>query len=324
MIQVISALGILGGFGILFGALLAYASQKFAVETDPRTEALLSILPGANCGACGYPGCSGYAGAIVGGAATNLCPVGGAAVAEKVAAVMGATADTSSVRQVATVYCRGGKAECGTRFQYDGVQTCQAAQAIGGGDKLCSYGCLGYGDCFRSCPFDAISMDDNGLPVIDEAKCTGCRQCVLACPRDIIDMRPESALVQVRCLSQAKGKEVRATCSTGCIACGLCVKACPFDAIHVTDNLASIDYDKCRNCGLCVAKCPTKCIVGLLENRPKAVIGDDCIGCTICKKACPVGAISGELKARHKVDPEKCVSCELCVEKCPKKTITME
>lgn len=324
IIQITSALAILGGFGVIFGAILAYAAKKFAVETDPRVAEVLGILPGANCGACGYPGCAAYADAIVAGAATNLCPVGGALVAEQVAAVMGVVADTSGVRQVATVYCGGGKAECGTRFQYDGVQTCQAVQAIGGGDKLCTYGCLGYGDCFRVCQFGAIQMDANGLPVIDETKCTGCLQCVAACPRNIIDMRPETALVQVRCLSEAKGRDVRAICSVGCIACGLCVKACPFDAIHVNNNLASIDYDKCRNCGLCVAKCPTNAITGQLEGRPKAVIGDACIGCTICKKACPVGAISGEPKQKHVVDPEQCVSCSVCVEKCPTDAIHME
>ncbi len=324
LIMIAKAVGVLGGFGLLFGAVLAYASKKFAVEVDPRAEELLAILPGANCGGCGYPGCSGYADAILQGAPTNSCPVGGATVAEKIAAVMGVAVDTSAIRQVATVYCRGGKEECGKRFQYTGVQTCRAAQAVGGGDKLCTFGCLGYGDCLRACPFDAISMGDNGLPVIDEAKCTGCEQCVLACPRKITALRPVDALVQVRCLSEAKGKDVRAICSTGCIGCGLCMKACPFDAITLENNLARIDYSKCRKCGLCVTKCPTKAIVGQLEARPKAIIGDDCVGCSICKKACPVGAIEGELKAKHRVDHDKCVGCGLCAEKCPKHTINMQ
>ncbi|NLY53344.1 MAG: RnfABCDGE type electron transport complex subunit B [Firmicutes bacterium] len=319
-----SAVAVLGGFGLIFGAGLAFAAKKFVVEVDPKAEEILTALPGANCGACGFPGCSGYADAILQGAAIDRCPVGGASLVEKLAEIMGVEASASGARPVATVYCRGGEAECGKRWRYEGVETCEAAQTIGGGDKQCTYGCLGYGDCFRACPFDAINMNDNGLPVIDEEKCTGCEKCVVACPRGVIGMRPNTALVQVRCLSEDRGAAVRKICTTGCIGCGLCAKACPFDAITVENNLASIDYSKCRNCGLCVAKCPTKAIVGQLEGRPKACIGEDCIGCTICKKACPVDAISGELKSPHRVDPAKCVSCGLCVEKCPKNTITMQ
>lgn len=321
---IVTAVGALGGFGLVFGAGLAYASKKFAVETDPRVEAVMGVLPGANCGACGYPGCSGYADAVVNGAATNRCPVGGAELVTKLSAIMGVTASAAGERSVATVHCVGGKAECGTRFVYEGIKTCQAAQAIGGGDKSCTYGCLGYGDCAGVCPFGAITMGENNLPVIDEEKCTGCEKCVVTCPRSVIAMRPVSSRVQVRCKSQEKGAAVRKTCKTGCIACSLCVKACPFDAIKVENNLASIDYTKCRNCGLCVTKCPTKVIKGQLDNRPKAVIQDGCIGCTICKKVCPVEAISGELKSPHQVDPEKCVSCGVCATKCPKKVIKMQ
>lgn len=261
---IITAIGILGGFGLFFGAALAYAAQKFATESDPRVEELLAILPGANCGACGCPGCSGYAEAIVAGSLpTNLCPVGGPVLAEQIAAFMGVAPEVDTVRDVATVYCRGGKEECGKRFEYTGIATCEAVQALGGGDKLCNYGCLGYGDCMRACPFGAITMDDNNLPVIDEDKCTACKLCVAACPRHIIAMRPITGRVQVRCMSEEKGKQVRAICSTGCIGCGICVRVCPQEAITMENNLASIDYSKCNNCGLCATKCPTKAIVNL-------------------------------------------------------------
>ncbi len=322
MKMVLGAVGVLGGFGLVFGVGLAIAAKKFHVEQDPRLDLLLEVMPGANCGACGYAGCSAYAEAMLGDAAINLCPVGGAALVEKLGEIMGGNSEVAE-RQVATVYCRGGKEESGPRFRYSGLGTCQEAQQIGGGDKMCAYGCLGYGDCFRACPFDAITMNDNGLPVIDEEKCTGCEQCVAACPRSIISMRPAKSSVVIQCRSEAKGVEVRKSCKTGCIACRLCVKACPFDAITIKDNLAIIDHHKCRNCGLCIPVCPTKVISGQLEGRPKATINDDCIGCTICKKACPVGAITGELKQKHQVNQEECVSCGLCVEKCPKNAIEM-
>lgn len=317
-----SAVGVLGGFGLIFGGGLAFAAKKFHTEADPRLAAILEVLPGANCGGCGYPGCGGYADALLKDAPTNRCPVGGANLVGKLAEILGVAGEVGE-KQVATVYCKGGTAECAPRFRYSGVQTCQGAQMVGGGDKACTYGCLGYGDCLRKCPFGAITMDANGIPQIDEEKCTGCQQCVAVCPRQVIRMRPAKSRVSVRCMSQAKGVEVRKTCKTGCIACNLCVKACPFDAITVQNNLAIIDHSKCRNCGLCVAKCPTKAIEGQLEGRPKAVIGSGCIGCTICKKVCPVGAITGELKQVHQVQSEQCVGCGVCVEKCPKKVIEL-
>ena len=323
LLAFLAAVITLGGFGLLFGLGLAFASKKFAVPVDPRLEEIVTALPGANCGGCGYPGCVAYAEGILEGAELTLCPVGGAAVAARLAEIMGAGDVEVKEKLVATVYCQGDKEACGSRHQYAGVQTCSAAQAVGGGDKACSFGCLGYGDCAAVCPFDAITMSEDRLPIIDEEKCQSCEKCVAACPRNIIGMRPESNRVQVRCLSTDKGAVVRKICQIGCIGCGICARVCPFDAITVENNLATIDPAKCRNCGLCVPKCPTHAIYGDLEGRPKAVIGDGCVGCTLCKRVCPVGAIEGELKSPHKVIADKCVGCGACVEKCPQKVITL-
>jgi Na+-translocating ferredoxin:NAD+ oxidoreductase RNF subunit RnfB len=258
------AVAALAGAGLLMGIILAVASIRFHVEVDPRVEQVRAVLPGANCGACGLPGCDAAAEAIVRGAAPpGVCTAGGSAVAAAVAAVLGVVAGEGGVPPRTTVRCQGGRGKVKARFVYDGVDACHAAQITAGGPLACPYGCLGLGDCFRSCKFGAIVMGEDGLPHIDLDKCTRCGLCLAACPRKIIAFLPGNAPVAVLCVSRDRGKTVREICTVGCIACGACVKACQPKAITLADNLAVIDYSLCDGCGQCVAKCPTKCLVSL-------------------------------------------------------------
>ncbi len=252
----------LGIMGAVFGLALALAAKKFAIEQDPRQDRIAEVLPGANCGGCGYPGCAGLAAAIASGKApVDACPVGGFPTAVKVGAIMGVSAGEARERKVARVLCQGGAGNCGMRFVYQGLADCVAANATAGGPKACTYGCLGLGSCVAACRFDALRMGSDGLPIVDEEACTGCGVCVSACPRGIMQLAPESSRVAVLCKSHAKGAEVRRVCKVGCIGCGLCVRVCPTNAITIEDNLAAIDPAKCDACGKCVEKCPTKCIV---------------------------------------------------------------
>ncbi|WP_066504368.1 RnfABCDGE type electron transport complex subunit B [Abyssisolibacter fermentans] len=314
----------LGGLGLIFGAGLGIASKKFAVKVDPKVEAVRAALPGANCGACGYPGCDGYANAVAAGKApVNGCPVGGAAAAEKIAEIMGVNAG-AGVKMVARVLCNGTTCNAHEKFDYAGIEDCKAASMVAGGSKSCQYGCLGLGSCLDVCDFGAISIVD-GIAHIDKEKCTACGKCIKACPKAVIQLVPYDQKVVVDCNSKEFGKDVKSKCSTGCIGCQMCVKACPFDAMTFENKLAKIDYDKCKNCMVCAEKCPTGAIYALLEDRKKAEVQEDnCVGCTICAKNCPVGAIEGELKKPHKVDEEKCIGCGVCEQKCPKDAIIMK
>ena len=262
----------LGGMSLLFGAGLAFASQKFAIGTDPKEEQIRQVLPGVNCGACGYPGCDGFAAAVAAGQAPITgCTVGGSSVAQDIGLIMGLEAEETQ-RKVAKVLCAGDCDKATNKYHYDGIEDCVAASMLADGPKECSFGCLGLGTCVRACPFDDIYID-KGIAVVDEEKCTGCEICVAVCPKNIIEMIPVSSQVQVMCKSEDKGRDVRKYCTVGCIACKICERACEYDAIKVENNVARIDYDKCVNCMVCAEKCPTKSIYADFENRRPEFVG---------------------------------------------------
>lgn len=256
--------------GIIFGLILSVAKLKLKVEKDPRIEVLIELLPGANCGACGFPGCAGYARKIVEGEAEiNLCPAGGPEVINQIAGIMDVEAVEGGVSLKAYVHCQGGNAETTKRFIYEGPKECGAANNFMGGLRVCPYGCLGFGDCLNSCQFDAIYMNENDIPVIDFGKCTGCGNCVEACPRDIISLVPDNFSVYVRCKNKEKTPVMKKGCSVGCIGCKRCEKVCKENfednldvetAIKVDNFLATIDYEICTNCYKCAEVCPVPVI----------------------------------------------------------------
>lgn len=270
MIEILYPITVLGGLGLIFGTSLSLASKVFSVEINPKVEEVRKALPGANCGACGFPGCDGLANAIAEGKApVNACSVGGNPVAEVVAEIMGVN-PAESIREVATVLCQGDCSKAKDKYIYDGIGDCRAQNILAGGSKACSYGCLGCGTCKDVCEFDAIQIID-GIAVIDKDKCTSCKKCLSVCPKGIIELVPYDNEVVVKCKSNDPGKVVRGHCSIGCIGCQICVKNCPVDAFTFENYLAKINYEKCINCGICAEKCPTNAIFSSLEKSKAAI-----------------------------------------------------
>ena len=280
MIEILIAIGILGGLGLIFGLVLAAASKLFYVETDPRLDALNECLPGANCGGCGYAGCSAYAEAVLAAEAPiGACASGGNECAQAMSAIMGVQVGEMKPK-VAFVRCSGyrrvddsGKEQgAKKKAEYEGFKDCLAASKVGGnGPIACKYGCLGFGSCTKACKYDAIHIVD-GVAKVDENKCVGCMACTRVCPRGVITAVEYDKQVFIPCASHAKGAVTVRGCSQGCIGCGLCMKICPEKAISLDRNLAVIDYEKCVSCGLCATVCPKKLIVSHAEVPAEAAV----------------------------------------------------
>lgn len=254
------AVAVVGITGLLIGLLLGAAAKIFRVAVNEKEVRVRELLPGNNCGGCGFAGCDGLAKAIAeGNAPVNACPVANSAIHEQIGEVVGKKSKATE-RMVAFVKCNGTCDKTQTKYEYHGIADCKKAAVVpGGGDKACSYGCLGYGSCVKACKFDAIHVI-NGIAVVDKEKCVACGKCVAECPKNLIELVPAKIEHLVMCSSKDKGKDVRTVCQTGCIGCMICVKQCEFDAVHVENNLAYIDPNKCTGCGKCAEKCPQKII----------------------------------------------------------------
>ena len=262
---IVSSIIVLGVIGLAAAVILYFVAQKFKVEEDTRIDVVTELLPGANCGGCGYPGCRGFAEACVKADTLEhmLCPVGGLPVMCKVSEVLG-HAVCQATPKIAVVRCNGTCANRPRTNKFDGAHNCKIAAQLYAGETNCSYGCYGFADCVAACQFDAIKINpETGIPEVDEEKCTACGACVKTCPKKVIELRnkgPKGRRVFVSCVNKDKGAIARKACSAACIGCGKCQKVCPFGAIKVENNLAYINFELCRSCRKCVNECPTGAI----------------------------------------------------------------
>lgn len=267
MEPVLTAILTVGAIGLLAGLILGVTAKIFYVHVDPRVGQVSDLLPGANCGGCGYAGCTDLAVAIVqGNAPANACKAASGESAQEIAAMLGTSVDKQE-RQVAQIFCQGDAACAERKFAYMGIQDCRAAQEVSGGDKACRYGCLGLGTCVRACFFGALHMAPNGLPVVNTDLCTGCGSCVQICPRHIPKLIPVSQKAAAFCSSHDAGRAVKNVCTVGCLGDGLCKKVCPENAVTMDNFLAVVDPVKCTGCGLCFEKCIPRIIQAVVLIR---------------------------------------------------------
>ena len=260
MIQILITMGLLLAVSLICGIVLTLTNKLFGVKEDKRTAAIRDCLPGANCGACGYSGCDGYAKAMARNIhlPCNLCVPGGDKVAKEVASILGVKAE-NVVEKVAFVACNGVCGAVERKYDYVGPKSCVAANLSYSGDKFCTSACLGYGDCMNVCPQNAITVENN-IAHVDPKKCIGCGICVRTCPNNVIKLINDTSRVVVKCSNHEKGAVTRKSCTNGCIGCMKCEKTCPHGAIKVENNLARIDYSLCTGCGECAKACPVHCI----------------------------------------------------------------
>jgi len=255
------AIASMGGLGLLFSSGLSLAEKKFYVEEDPRITKINDELPGVNCGGCGQPGCAKFAEALVAGdVEPNGCPVSDDDARIAIGEILGISVE-SGEKNIARLMCQGGNYETAKKAEYAGIKSCLGASIFGGGEKSCEYGCLGFGECVEACTFDAMYMNDNGLPVIIDDKCTGCGKCAEVCPQNIIEMHPESHKLFVFCKNLDGAKTARKVCLKACIACGICVRNVEEGQMEVKDNLAVVNYNGFgKEAKLPTDKCPTDCL----------------------------------------------------------------
>ena len=304
--------------GLFLGLIIVFADKKFHVIEDGRIKDVAGILPGANCGACGFAGCTAFAEAIVKGEAKpNLCTPGGLSVAKRIAKYMGVDIG-GSVAVTAKIHCKGGLAEAKNRAVYDGIVDCFAAILIGNGHKECEYGCIGFGSCVKACPFGAVFINENRVAQINYEKCIGCGVCVSACPRKLIEVSPESQKIFVACSNHDLGAKVKKYCSVGCTGCTLCTKAVSVAGAIVMDKfLPKLDYSTGENFIVASRKCPSHSFTDLVKVRPTVNINTKCIGCGKCAEVCPIdGAIEGKHGERYSVNKNICIGCGLCIPTC--------
>lgn len=263
IISILAAIAVVGGTGLCIGLLLGLAGRKFAVETDERVEQVRALLPGNNCGGCGFAGCDDLAKAMAAGKAVpDDCPVNSADINKELGKMLSISAE-NHYRMTAYIKCNGTCDKTEKQYHYFGMRDCRKLALIPGkGEKACSYGCMGMGSCKDICPFQAITIED-GIAVVDKSACKACKKCIDICPNHLIELIPYDLDYQVCCNSNGKGKEVKAVCEVGCISCKRCVKQCEVGAVTYKNHLAHIDAQKCIGCGECAQKCPTKVIAFL-------------------------------------------------------------